>query len=45
MRCIWMRWCRLTLSQSKGSAWIVIPVLATLALLSGVVVYLATEKQ
>jgi hypothetical protein len=34
-----------TLSQSNESAWIVIPVLATLALLSGVVVYLAREKQ
>ena len=32
-------------SQSSGMAWIVIPVLATVALLSGVVVYLATEKQ
>ncbi len=34
-----------TLAQSNESAWIVIPVLATVALLSGVVVYLATEKQ
>jgi hypothetical protein len=33
------------LSQSGGMASIVLPVLATVALLSGVVVYLATEKQ
>ncbi|MGA9586640.1 MAG: hypothetical protein WBQ95_15005 [Terracidiphilus sp.] len=33
------------LSQPGGITWIVIPVLATVALLSGVVVYLATEKQ
>lgn len=33
------------LSQSGGIASIVLPVLATVALLSGVVVYLATEKQ
>lgn len=33
------------LSQSNGLAGILIPVLATVALLSGVVVYLATEKQ
>ena len=33
------------LSQSSGMASIVLPVLATVALLSGVVVYLATEKQ
>jgi len=32
-------------SQSSGMASIVLPVLATVALLSGVVVYLATEKQ
>jgi hypothetical protein len=32
-------------SQSGGMASIVVPVLATVALLSGVVVYLATEKQ
>jgi hypothetical protein len=32
-------------SQSGGMASILIPVLATVALLSGVVVYLATEKQ
>lgn len=34
-----------TLSQSNELGWILIPVLATVALLSGVVVYLATEKQ
>jgi hypothetical protein len=34
-----------TLAQSNESAWIAIPVLAAVALLSGVVVYLATEKQ
>jgi hypothetical protein len=33
------------LSQSGGMASILLPVLATLALLSGLVVYLATEKQ
>lgn len=33
------------LTQSDGMASIVLPALATLALLSGVVVYLATEKQ
>lgn len=33
------------LSQSGGMASIVLPVLASIALLSGVVVYLATEKQ
>ena len=33
------------LSQSNGIASIVLPVLGTVALLSGVVVYLATEKQ
>jgi hypothetical protein len=33
------------LSQQPGLASIVLPVLATIALLSGVVVYLATEKQ
>jgi len=33
------------LSQSGGMGWIVLPALATVALLSGVVVYLATEKQ
>jgi hypothetical protein len=32
------------LSQSSGTSWIV-PALAMVALLSGVVVYLATEKQ
>jgi hypothetical protein len=34
-----------TLSQSGGLGWIVLPALAMAALLSGVVVYLATEKQ
>jgi len=33
------------MSQSSGLASIVIPILATVALLGGVVVYLATEKQ
>ena len=33
------------MSQSGGLASILLPVLATVALLSGVVVYLATEKQ
>ena len=33
------------LRQSDGSLWILVPVLATIALLSGVVVYLASEKQ
>lgn len=33
------------LSQSGGLTWIVLPLLATVALLGGVVVYLATEKQ
>lgn len=33
------------LSPSGGITWILLPVLATVALLSGVVVYLATEKQ
>jgi hypothetical protein len=33
------------LTQSNGMGWIVLPALATVALLSGVVVYLATEKQ
>jgi hypothetical protein len=33
------------LSQQGGMASIVLPVLATVALLSGLVVYLATEKQ
>ncbi|HMG87713.1 MAG TPA: hypothetical protein VK574_18405 [Terracidiphilus sp.] len=33
------------LSKSGGMGWIVLPALATAALLSGVVVYLATEKQ
>jgi hypothetical protein len=32
-------------AQSNGLAGILIPVLATVALLSGVIVYLATEKQ
>lgn len=31
--------------DSKGIFWIVVPVLATIGLLSGVVVYLASEKQ
>ena len=34
-----------SLSQSDGTGWIVLPALAMVALLSGVVVYLATEKQ
>jgi hypothetical protein len=33
------------LSQSSGMASIVLPALATVALLSGLVIYLATEKQ
>lgn len=33
------------LSQSGGAAWIIIPVLAMVALLGGVVVYLSAEKQ
>lgn len=34
-----------SLTQSNGMGWIVLPALAMVALLSGVVVYLATEKQ
>jgi hypothetical protein len=34
-----------SLAQNDGSLWILVPVLATIALLSGVVVYLASEKQ
>jgi hypothetical protein len=34
-----------SLEQSDGGLWILVPVLATAALLSGVVVYLASEKQ
>ncbi len=33
------------LSQSGGGGWILLPALATVALLSGVVAYLSTEKQ
>jgi hypothetical protein len=29
----------------NGILWIIVPVLATIALLSGIVVYLASEKQ
>jgi len=32
-------------SQSGGMGWIVLPAIATVALLSGVLVYFATEKQ
>jgi hypothetical protein len=32
------------LSQSGGAMWVVLPMLATVVLLGGVVVYLATEK-
>lgn len=32
-------------SQSGGMGWIVLPALVMVALLSGVVAYLATEKQ
>ena len=34
-----------SLTHSGGALWIVIPVLATIALLSGVVVYISSEKQ
>jgi len=32
-------------TPENGILWIIMPVLATIALLSGVVVYLASEKQ
>jgi hypothetical protein len=34
-----------SLSQSASMSWIVVPALATIALLGGVVVYLSNEKQ
>lgn len=34
-----------SISNSSGVVWIIVPILATIALLSGLVVYLGSEKQ